>query len=736
LKKFIAFILLFILYSTAYSQNLEWLNYTNCDKVFALLNDGNYLWIATDGGLISLNKETDVLFHYQRNNFKLPDNHILSIAKDSSGGLWMGTRYSGIAKIQNNVLLQFNYSKTNLPSEQNCTALAVDSKNNIYASSLMYIYKFNGSTWKTYQTGSTLNAYVSINDIKIDNKGTTWVGASWGLGKFVGDSLIQKYNKFSYAINAIAIDKQNRIWLGTNSAGLMLFDSVNTIVYNTSNSGIPSNIIYNMRFDSKGHLWITTPNGMAEFDGSNWILFNTWNSGLPDNFVLSLEIDKDDILWLGLYSGGLVKYDHKTWKKYNLTNSGLPSNGVFSLKCTEKNTVWAGAWKGLLKFSGSGYELYDSAKTGINIGSVFSIEKDLKNNLWFSTDGAIYKYNGVNWQTFDGNTIDANLDGSLTLKSDKENNLWIGTTYSGLIKYDGSRFTNFNINNSPLTSNIIKKIEFDKKGNLWLGMGYIAYIDGSNSWVIRKGGLVKFDGINWTIYNKANSGLAYDDVSAIAIDSSGAIWCATMDQWVGKQYGGGLSKFDGNSWTTYNISNSGLSSNTIFDMKIDKNQNLWLSTSGGGLVKFDRKNTWSIYDQSNSGIAFNSINMTEIDSSGYKWVAHNESGLSVFKDPSASVTPIKDDNDLCSPRNLALLQNFPNPFNPSTIISFQLSISSFVSLKIYDILGQEIVTLFEGQKQPGKYTIPFDGKNLAAGAYFYTLASGNEKLTRKLLLVK
>jgi ligand-binding sensor domain-containing protein len=734
LKKFAVIVWLFIIYSPVYAQ--DWYNFTNSDKVFSLLNDGNNLWIGSDGGLILLNKTTDALSYYQRSNYRLPDNHILSLAKDSTGSIWIGTRYSGIGKFQNNSLTLYNYTKSGFPSDQSCSAMAVDTKNNIYASSLMYIYKYNGSTWKTYFTGGAINAYASINDFKIDNNGTVWIGASWGLGKFLGDSLIQKYNKFSYNINSIAISKQNKLWLGTNSSGLMLFDSVNTIVYNTSNSAIPSNIIYSMKFDSKGHLWLTTSNGLAEFDGTNWNLFNTQNSGLPDNFILTLEIDKDDVIWLGLYSGGLVRFDHKSWKKYNLSNSKLPSNGVFSLKSTGINTIWAGAWKGIIKFNGTGSELFDSAKTGIYISSVTSIEKDKKNNIWFANNKAIIKYDGTKWQKYDTNSIKANLDDNLILKCDEENNLWIGTSNSGLIKYDGHNYAIFNINNSPLTSNIIKKIEIDKKGNLWVGMGYSIYIDNSGSWVIRKGGLAKFDGANWTIYNKSNSSLAFDDVSAIAIDSGGTVWCAAMDQSVGKQFGGGLSKFDGITWTNYNLTNSGLSSNTIFDIKIDKNQNLWLSTAAGGMVKFDRKNTWSIYDQSNSGIAYNSINTIEIDSLGNKWIAHNESGISLFRDPYIALTGAKDESGTGNPTAISLYQNYPNPFNPNTFISFHLAENRFITLKIYDILGREITTLFSGWKVQGNYTIPFDGQDFAAGPYFYTLASGNEKLTRKLLLIK
>ena len=84
-----------------------------------------------------------------------------------------------------------------------------------------------------------------------------------------------------------------------------------------------------------------------------------------------------------------------------------------------------------------------------------------------------------------------------------------------------------------------------------------------------------------------------------------------------------------------------------------------------------------------------------------------------------------------------LYDNYPNPFNPATVIRYQLPISSHMSLKVYDLLGQEIATLFEGVRQPGTYEALFDAGNLPGGLYVYRLLTGgNFRQTRKLLLLK
>lgn len=83
-----------------------------------------------------------------------------------------------------------------------------------------------------------------------------------------------------------------------------------------------------------------------------------------------------------------------------------------------------------------------------------------------------------------------------------------------------------------------------------------------------------------------------------------------------------------------------------------------------------------------------------------------------------------------------LNQNFPNPFNPTTKITWQSPVDSWQTLKIYDVLGNEIVTLVDEFKSAGKYEMNFNANNLASGIYFYTLRSGDFIQTKKMILLK
>jgi len=83
-----------------------------------------------------------------------------------------------------------------------------------------------------------------------------------------------------------------------------------------------------------------------------------------------------------------------------------------------------------------------------------------------------------------------------------------------------------------------------------------------------------------------------------------------------------------------------------------------------------------------------------------------------------------------------LFQNYPNPFNPSTRIQYTLSSTKFVTLKVYDVLGNEVATLVNDEVPSGSYEIDFNSDGLTSGIYFYKLTAGNFVQTRKMILLK
>lgn len=136
------------------------------------------------------------------------------------------------------------------------------------------------------------------------------------------------------------------------------------------------------------------------------------------------------------------------------------------------------------------------------------------------------------------------------------------------------------------------------------------------------------------------------------------------------------------------------------------------------------------------------------DNKNYWWrvAGENSFGIGEFGEPRSFTTIITNiQNEFggtLKPEEFKLLQNYPNPFNPSTVVTFQLAVESYVNLKVYDILGNEVATLVNEYKNVGNYSVTFNAEGLSSGIYYYKLTAINSTAelnfeeTRKMILMK
>jgi hypothetical protein len=118
---------------------------------------------------------------------------------------------------------------------------------------------------------------------------------------------------------------------------------------------------------------------------------------------------------------------------------------------------------------------------------------------------------------------------------------------------------------------------------------------------------------------------------------------------------------------------------------------------------------------------------------GYR---ENFSGYNIiFKYELAGITGVSS-SKTGIPNQFSLLQNYPNPFNPTTTIKFSVQGNGFTSLKVYNVLGQEVATLISEEMPAGTYTRQWNASALSSGAYFYKLASGSNSMIKKMMLLK
>ena len=167
---------------------------------------------------------------------------------------------------------------------------------------------------------------------------------------------------YSYK-TGLKTDALGNKWISTRDKGIYKFDGINWTNYDTTNSGIASNHVNEIAFETSNIIWIATQNGVSKFDGSIWTNYTTLNSSIPSDTILSIYIDNSDV-WIGT-NNGLAFFSGNIWTIYNTFNSGIVNNVV---TCINKNTngdIWLGTYSGVCVKLGNNWINYDLSNSNI-----------------------------------------------------------------------------------------------------------------------------------------------------------------------------------------------------------------------------------------------------------------------------------------------------------------------------------------------------------------------------------
>jgi streptogramin lyase len=339
---------------------------------------------------------------------------------------------------------------------------------------------------------------------------------------------------------------------------------------------------------------------------------------------------------------------------------------------------------------------------------------DRQDNIWAFLKNKLYKYDGTTWHEFNIPDLSIGYENYSDLAIDNEH-IWL-TIYSGShgayrFKLSDSTWTLFNSSNSgfpeyPLTGTI-----FLKEDSTFVG---------TNKGLV----LIQNDSAR-VIIDTTNSTLETQKIYCFYIDSQGNKWLGTFDL--------GLVKWiDNSTFVIYNTSNSNLPDNFVNAIDEDSYGRLWLATDGG----FACLESDSIISYSN--LVDGSIATLAVDNLDRVWMGEVGTGkLYVFDSTNLIIiTDIKDEQFDFIPQQYSLYQNYPNPFNPLTKISYAILQRSYVTLKVYDMLGKEVATLVKEEKPAGKYKVDWDATSLTSGVYFYRLQTRDFVETKKMVLMK
>jgi photosystem II stability/assembly factor-like uncharacterized protein len=606
----------------------------------------------------------------------LPLHYISLLYSDTVGNIFAATSGDGIYISTDEGT---SWTKLNLnPSIAYDNAIGENYNGDLFVSGSLYLQ----------------NEYTHIC-IRSTDKGKTWSTLS------IPQNLYIKNFAFAPKGHIVAEFASNNF---NDSVGFLISnDNGSTFIQRNVGLSINNNIIFDricncfftisgsnfIRSNDFGYSWSIVSNIESGIVGSTLIAENQMGEIFIGTGTGLIRTSNYGASWIRSDSSLMVtSVNHLTLFPYNKIYVGTDRNGVFKL--ADDKVSW---------------QKEDSAYAGSFLIS--------QNGNYLVSDGRIHisSNGGNNWSTIKNNYSSTS---ELTIASNGY--IFCGGGYAYGVHAASGSYIDCSTDNGNTWSTVYVKNSGNGGGinTLTATLHDIIIASGNNEGVIMSTDLGK----SW---NSSINGLPSNiDCSVIRARSDGLVLLGSSS------YGMFRSTDEGLSW---NSINNGLSSLNVTSIAFNNADKIFAGTAGG---VFESSNNGDSWLPLNSGLTDLSVTSLLCDSLGYLYAATNSSG--VFR--SIGVTTNVEQVQNIIPRTYSLFQNYPNPFNSSTSISYALPKASHVIIKVYDILGREIATLVNEEKNAGSYNAEFNASNLASGIYLYRMQAGNFAETRKLILMK
>ncbi len=283
------------------------------------------------------------------------------------------------------------------------------------------------------------------------------------------------------SVSKVAIDNKGIKWIGTNGEGLVRFDGRDWKAYNTDNSLIPGNYIFSIACDEKGNVWAGTEAGLGIIDANeNWMVYNWKNSSLPAGYINDIGFDGNTV-WICSSHRGLVKYEDNVFTVYNSENSKIPSDSIYAIHVDNDGTKWAATGNGLIKFLNFGRS-FEVIKRDVNSiyppfpnNKILSVERDKKGTLWVGFDrGSVCYLKNDEWfcvENMPPNSV-------VSIAFDRNNNNWFSTNGAGIYQLKQDGWHTYDIKNTPIKTNWTNAVAVDENNHKWfatMGGGLVKY---------------------------------------------------------------------------------------------------------------------------------------------------------------------------------------------------------------------------------------------------------------------
>lgn len=625
-------------------------------QVYAMLEDQyGYIWLGTQGGGVC--RFDGKTFTQYSTREGLVNNYIEALYEDQEGNIWIGTQ-KGFSKFDG-----LGFQNFHLPESDFITAISQNPLGSFWIGTSNGTYQFDGKKFTDYHIPSS-----RVNCFFYDNKDNLWVGTDESGAYQIRDGKVSKNFRIADGLSANNIksiyqDEKNNIYFAIFNGGINVYNG-SYFSYFRTDEGLASNLVTTMFADDEGQLWIGSQSkGMTIWNlKENTFSYLNESDGLADNHIRNILKDHWGNYWIGTSGGGVSKYSGQQFIHYN-TSNGLRGNQVYALEKDTSGNFWiSSSNKGVSYFDGKSFTHFGKNEGFANV-KCKAILVDNLSRVWFGTEGmGIALYTQDTFQFF---KHEDGLSGNFIrdIIQDREGRIWVATAGDGITQIDISR-EKFTL--SPtLTGNADNafqepqiryrdnlKFRIYRKGKLGLGSRRMTdlHLDkkGRVWFATRDNGIGFFKDDESIFTISSQDGLLDDHVRSLTEDANGNLWIGMASKGICKLklYHNAFNIENYNSFSYIKDRQSGntLTSNNVYLLQIDKNENLWVGSEVGvDKLSFDKVgniNKIKRYGKAEGFIGIETCqNAVLLDSLKNLWFG-TMNGLTKYNPNSASNNPI------------------------------------------------------------------------------------------------
>lgn len=569
-----AFIILSAAASTVHAQryffeNVGVRNGLPASKVYALLQDSSGLiWVGTETGLASY--DGNLVKIYGAGNNVAP-NGSRSLFLDSRQRLWSGHLGGGISLKDGHQFRRLTLAGT--PPSQDVTAIAEERGGAIWLATfgdgafrITDVPAEGEVPAKRYGSAEGLGNHL-VGITTLNDGSLLFVEAQGGLKRW--DDARSRFVPMEMkglpslmGITTAFQDRQDRLWIGTQSAGAVMVDprTGRSTTYDIA-SALPSNFVMCFAEDEAGRIWIGTwDNGLARIEPNGMRRFNMGN-GTHSQRMRCIFRDREGNLLIGTHDAGLDVYKGDRFRSFT-EEDHLVDRQVWAVLQAGDGSIWLGTNGGVAILSvgedGASKVRHLTMQGGqLTSNHVRALVEDRRSHIWIGTeDGGLFDFDRTSYRP--GNTMEVaaliaeNKVTALAIGAAGE--LWVGTI-NGLIRSAPGEVPTILHANDGIGGDYITALYMDREGQLWVGSlgGGVARMKDGQAHAVDLGGAVS--------------------VSCLVQDAKGRLWVGTE--------GRGIMVVDGGRVVKEYSVDDGLASNSIHSLVTDMNGHVWIGTNRG-----------------------------------------------------------------------------------------------------------------------------------------------------------